>query len=66
MDCLWVTMRSDMGEVLHSSSEQIPNQVAGIIAYNTKVAAHPQLESVIIPVRDGLWVSSYKHPNHGS
>ena len=46
-----------MGEVLHNSAEGLPNQVAGIIAYNRELASRPNLESVIIPVRDGLWVS---------
>ncbi|MEA3350010.1 MAG: O-methyltransferase [Chloroflexota bacterium] len=46
-----------MGEVLHNRSDELPAQIVGIQAYNKKVAAHPQLNSVIIPVRDGLWVS---------
>ena len=45
-----------MGEVLHNS-EELPKQVSGIIAYNKEIASSPNLESVIIPVRDGLWVS---------
>jgi predicted O-methyltransferase YrrM len=46
-----------MGEVLHNSAKGLPNQVSGIIAYNREIASNPNLESVIIPVRDGLWVS---------
>ena len=47
-----------MGEVLHNPTDELPTQVVGIQAYNTTIAAHPQLSSVIIPVRDGLWVSN--------
>lgn len=46
-----------MGEVLHNQSEELPAQIRGIQAYNRQVATHPDLSSVIIPVRDGLWVS---------
>jgi len=46
-----------MGEVLHEPSEQVPEQVIGIQAYNDRVASHPQLHSIAIPIRDGLWVS---------
>lgn len=46
-----------MGEVLHKQSKEIPAQIRGIQAYNKRVATHPDLSSVIIPVRDGLWVS---------
>ncbi len=46
-----------MGEVLHNDTEDLPAQIRGIQAYNDKVATHPELDSVIIPVRDGLWVS---------
>jgi caffeoyl-CoA O-methyltransferase len=49
-----------MGEVLHNQSNGIPAQIRGIQAYNKQVATHPDLSSVIIPVRDGLWVS-HKH-----
>jgi len=45
-----------MGEVLHSLME-LPAQIQGIQAYNRQVATHPDLSSIIIPVRDGLWVS---------
>lgn len=46
-----------MGEVLHNQLKELPAQIQGIQAYNTQVATHPDLSSVIIPVRDGLWVS---------
>lgn len=46
-----------MGEVLHNHSEDLPAQVRGIQVYNAQVATHPELDSVILPVRDGLWVS---------
>lgn len=48
-----------LGEVLLDPAENLPKQVVGIQAYNSAVAAHPDLESVIIPIRDGLWVSHY-------
>lgn len=44
-----------LGEVL--DTQDMDNRVQGIRAYNERVATHPQLQSVIIPVRDGLWVS---------
>ncbi len=47
-----------MGEVLHRRKADLPAQIVGIQAYNESVAVHPQLDSVIIPVRDGLWVST--------
>ncbi|HBY09034.1 MAG TPA: hypothetical protein DEH22_15110 [Chloroflexi bacterium] len=46
-----------MGEVLHDQAEKLPEQVIGIQAYNTRVATHPLLDSITLPVRDGLWVS---------
>ena len=46
-----------MGEVLHQEQNSIPKQVIGIQDYNNRVANHPQLDSVVLPVRDGLWVS---------
>lgn len=46
-----------MGEVLHDNGDKLPAQVLGIQAYNEAVASHPQLDSVILPVRDGLWIS---------
>lgn len=44
------------GKVTHSSDY---NQVKGIQAYNEAVARHKQLNSILIPVRDGLWFSQY-------
>jgi caffeoyl-CoA O-methyltransferase len=41
------------GEVLHPSSQQARN----VAFYNDLVAKHPRLESVVIPVRDGLSVA---------
>jgi caffeoyl-CoA O-methyltransferase len=46
-----------MGEVLHEQPDLIPKQVLGIQAYNTRVAIHPLLDSIVLPVRDGLWIS---------
>lgn len=46
-----------LGDVLLSSDEHVSNRVAGIQAYNLALAKCHDLESVIIPVRDGLWVS---------
>ncbi len=46
-----------MGEVLHENTTQLPAQVLGIKAYNETIASHNQLDSVILPVRDGLWLS---------
>jgi predicted O-methyltransferase YrrM len=46
-----------MGEVLHDEKTSLPKQVIGIQAYNQRVATHPQLDSITIPIRDGLWVS---------
>ena len=37
------------------------NQVIGIQAYNEAVAIHPQLESMLLPFRDGLWFSKRKN-----
>ncbi|MBN1285906.1 MAG: class I SAM-dependent methyltransferase [Anaerolineae bacterium] len=47
-----------MGEVLHENGGKLPKQVLGIKAYNEAIARHPRLDSVIIPVRDGLWISN--------
>ncbi len=33
------------------------NQVKGIQAYNEAVATHPNLDSMLLPFRDGLWFS---------
>jgi caffeoyl-CoA O-methyltransferase len=44
------------GEVIKPKSQQ-PRNVA---AYNQWVAKHPQLESVVIPIRDGLSVARVK------
>jgi len=41
------------GEVLRPSNQQAKN----IAAYNEMVAKHPRLESVVIPIRDGLSVA---------
>ena len=41
------------GEVLHPSNQQAKN----VAAYNDFVAKHPRLESVVIPIRDGLSVA---------
>jgi O-methyltransferase len=46
-----------LGEVVHAPDQHITNRVAGIQAYNLALAKCPDLESVIIPIRDGLWVS---------
>ncbi|MGB8215345.1 MAG: O-methyltransferase [Anaerolineales bacterium] len=42
------------GKVLHSSEY---NQVKGIQAYNEAIATHKQLDSILFPLRDGLWFS---------
>ena len=44
------------GEVLHAKSRQARN----VAAYNEWVANHPRLESVVIPIRDGLSVARVK------
>ena len=44
------------GEVLHPSNQQAKN----VAAYNDFVAKHPRLESVVIPIRDGLSVARVK------
>jgi caffeoyl-CoA O-methyltransferase len=44
------------GEVVHPSSQQARN----VAFYNDLVAKHPRLESVVIPVRDGLSVARVK------
>ncbi len=46
-----------LGEAYKAPDPETPPQVLGIKAYNQRVATHPDLESVVIPVRDGLWVS---------
>lgn len=46
-----------LGEVISLPDEHVSNRVAGIRAYNLALAKCPELESVIIPIRDGLWVS---------
>lgn len=50
-----------MGEVLLENIEDLPKQVVGIQAYNARIATHPKLQSVILPVRDGLWASVYRN-----
>jgi predicted O-methyltransferase YrrM len=52
-----------MGEVLHEDPTELPKQVAGIQAYNAQVAKHPLLESITLPIRDGLWVSRKRAPH---
>jgi predicted O-methyltransferase YrrM len=42
--------------VLHPSSQQAKN----VAFYNDLVAKHPRLESVVIPIRDGLSVARVK------
>jgi predicted O-methyltransferase YrrM len=44
------------GEVLRPTNQQAKN----IAAYNEMVAKHPRLESVVIPIRDGLSVARVK------
>jgi predicted O-methyltransferase YrrM len=44
------------GEVLHPSNQQAKN----VAFYNDLVAKHPRLESIVIPVRDGLSVARVK------
>jgi len=44
------------GEVVHPSGQQAKN----VAFYNDFVARHPRLESVVIPVRDGLSVARVK------
>jgi predicted O-methyltransferase YrrM len=44
------------GEVLHPSNQQARN----VAFYNDLVAKHPRLESIVIPVRDGLSVARVK------
>ena len=44
------------GEVLHPSNQQAKN----VAFYNDLVAKHPRLESVVIPIRDGLSVARIK------
>jgi len=41
------------GEVLHPDNQQARN----VAHYNELVARHPRLESVVIPIRDGLSVA---------
>ena len=44
------------GEVVHPTSQQAKN----VVFYNEFVARHPRLESVVIPIRDGLSVARVK------
>ena len=44
------------GEVLHPSNQQAKN----VAFYNELIAKHPGLESVVIPIRDGLSVARVK------
>jgi caffeoyl-CoA O-methyltransferase len=44
------------GEVVHPTSQQARN----VVHYNRLVAEHPRLESVVIPIRDGLSVARVK------
>ena len=44
------------GEVLHPSNQQAKN----VAFYNDLVAKHPRLDSVVIPIRDGLSVARVK------
>ena len=44
------------GEVLHPKTQQAHN----VRTYNELVAGHPRLESVVIPIRDGLSVARVK------
>jgi predicted O-methyltransferase YrrM len=44
------------GEVLHPDNQQAKN----VRFYNEQVARHPRLESVVIPIRDGLSVARVK------
>lgn len=44
------------GEVLRPATQQAKN----VVFYNDLVARHPRLESVVIPVRDGLSVARVK------
>ena len=44
------------GEVLRPSNQQAKN----VVFYNDFVARHPRLESVVIPIRDGLSVARVK------
>lgn len=41
------------GDVLHPKSQQAKN----VAAYNRWIAKHPRLESIVIPIRDGLSVA---------
>jgi len=44
------------GEVLHPTTQQAKN----VVFYNELVARHPRLESVVVPIRDGLSVARVK------
>jgi predicted O-methyltransferase YrrM len=44
------------GEILHPKTQQDRN----VLLYNELVSKHPQLESVVIPIRDGLSVARVK------
>lgn len=46
-----------LGHVLDSPSYDTPNQIIGIQSYNIALASNQSLESVIVPIRDGLWIS---------
>lgn len=54
-----------LGEVLLAADE-VPPQVVGVQAYNNAVATHPELQSVIVPIRDGLWVSYRRQPDQSN
>ena len=44
------------GEVMKPTNQQARN----VARYNALVAKHPRLESVVIPIRDGLSVARVK------
>jgi caffeoyl-CoA O-methyltransferase len=45
------------GEVVQPSNQQAKN----VARYNRLVAQHPRLESVVVPIRDGLSVARVRH-----